>query len=170
MAKPNQPRKEQIKMIILISSFILFLIVGYFRFFHQDSGQDTALQVEAPGQLLPTSAGLPNMAPDKQQGNKIPLEPDHFQDTIHDIFEPVAFPQDDEVLPDGRIAGNAAHSFILNGSIVGRNKSMAIINHKLYRQGDWIDGFQVALITEKKVILDSGAGGEKIILEILKHE
>ncbi len=44
----------------------------------------------------------------------------------------------------------------LNGTIVGGNNPVAIINNQFLRTGEWIGGYQVVKIDKYKVLLSSG--------------
>jgi hypothetical protein len=80
------------------------------------------------------------------------------RDFLRDVFAPTKPLKNAEqrITPKGQPRAQKASSLKLKGVIVGGSNSVAIINGKLLRLGERIDGYQVVRIEEKEVLLRSG--------------
>ena len=54
---------------------------------------------------------------------------------------------------------------IINGILIGQNQRVAIIDHKIVLEGDWIGAEQVVKIDKKKVVLALGKNRRVIVME-----
>jgi hypothetical protein len=164
---------EKIKLYLIISLSIIFVVSFYFRFIHAKMKDNrvspkTSPQLSAlPKLLLPklTNSSL------REVENLDTLFKDNDLQAIRDIFfplteaatntAPVEKPTEPELIIN-------EPSMILKGTIVGKNSSIAIIDNQFLREGDQIGEFFVEDIGKKDVLLSSG---DRIIrLEILKNE
>jgi type II secretory pathway component PulC len=85
---------------------------------------------------------------------------------LRDIFAPARPLAGAVVQPSKhhRSSSKDVSDFKLNGIIVGGKNPIAIINGKLLRQGEKIDGYKVIRIDEKRVFLKSGRKTLKVKL------
>jgi type II secretory pathway component PulC len=85
---------------------------------------------------------------------------------LRDIFAPARPLAGAVVQPskNHRSSSKDVSDFKLNGIIVGGKNPIAIINGKLLRQGEKIDGYKVIRIDEKRVFLKSGRKTLKVKL------
>jgi hypothetical protein len=92
------------------------------------------------------------------------------RDFLRDVFAPRRSLKKAEqsITPKGDPGVQKAPGLKLKGVIVGGGNSVAIINGKLLRLGERIDGYQVVRIEEKKVFLRSGNSTFK--LEMAKND
>jgi len=88
------------------------------------------------------------------------------RDFLRDVFAPMRplKKAEQRIAPKGQPSDPKATSLKLKGVIVGGPNSVAIINGKLLRLGERIDGYQVVRIEEKKVFLRSGNSTFKLEL------
>ena len=88
------------------------------------------------------------------------------RDFLRDVFAPMRplHKAEQRITPKGQPSAQKAPALKLNGVIVGGSNSVAIINGKLLRLGERIDGYQVVSIEEKKVFLRSGNSTFKLEL------
>lgn len=162
---------EKIKIYLIIALSIIFIISFYFRFIQANAKE--AKTSDSP-QILPERLVIPKIDPallqdDQDQDAETNDEP---QTVMRDIFSPSlppASPAKEKPLQQPeKVKEKPVPLFKLKGTIVGREGSIAIIDNRFLRSGDWIEGYRVAKIGKKNVLLDSG--DRKIILEILKNE
>jgi hypothetical protein len=92
------------------------------------------------------------------------------RDFLRDIFAPMRplKKAENRITVKGEPRAHKAPSLKLKGVIVGGRNSVAIINGKLLRLGESIDGYQVVRIEEKEVFLRSGNRTFK--LELAKND
>jgi hypothetical protein len=92
------------------------------------------------------------------------------RDFLRDVFAPMLTLEKAEqrITPKGEPRVQKAPGLKLKGVIVGGGNSVAIINGKLLRLGERIDGYQVIRIEEKEVFLRSGNSTFK--LEMAKND
>jgi len=88
------------------------------------------------------------------------------RDFLRDVFAPMRplKKAEQSITPKGQPRVQKATSLKLKGVIVGGSNSVAIINGKLLRLGERIDGYQLVRIEEKKVFLRSGNNTFKLEL------
>jgi hypothetical protein len=92
------------------------------------------------------------------------------RDFLRDVFAPMRplKKAEQRIMPKGEPRVQKATSLKLKGVIVGGSNSVAIINGKLLRVGERIDGYEVVRIEEKMVFLRSGNSTFK--LELAKND
>ena len=92
------------------------------------------------------------------------------RDSLRDIFAPTRplKKAEQRIIVKGQPRNHKAPSLKLKGVIVGGGNSVAIINGKLLRLGESIDGYQVVRIEEKQVFLR--AGNSTFRLELAKND
>lgn len=92
------------------------------------------------------------------------------RDSLRDIFAPMRPMKKAErgIVMKGQPRAHKAPSLKLKGVIFSGGNSVAIINDKLLRLGESIDGYQVVRIEEKEVFLRSGNSTFK--LELAKND
>jgi hypothetical protein len=160
-------KPQRIKMLVLITGCVVFVMVGYFRFFHKKSSAATA----RPSFHNPLSQlHVPQVDLSILQKAQISrrLVEEVLKGEIRNIFAPMtsayAEPRSaTEQLPDGE-----EPDLVLKGTIVGGGRPLAIIDDQFVSHGDWIDEYRVIRISKKGVLLDSGK--YQIELEIVKNE
>jgi len=162
---------EKIKIYLIIALSIIFVISFYFRFIQANVKE--AEPSDSP-QIPPDRLIIPKIDPALLQDiqDKDPKTSDESQTAMRDIFSPVRAPsrpaKEKHLQQPEPAAPTSLPSFKLKGTIVGQERSIAIIDNQFLRPGDWIGGYRVARIGKKNVLLDSG--DRKILLEILKNE
>jgi hypothetical protein len=182
---------DKIKIVFVIVLSMILVISFYFRFIHAKvkdkeglmnnpsaEQRDMHNRPGGPGRKPLTAYGglnIPkiNIAALQKIQDLKPAVNDDLQTVIRDIFIPIV----SSSIPSKAIETQSEPepsvpkpppSFKLRGTIVGKRGSIAIIDDRFLRKGDWIGEFQVAEIRKKNVLLDSG--DQKITLEILKNE
>ena len=92
------------------------------------------------------------------------------RDFLRDVFAPTRplKKAEQRMTSKGQPRAQKATSLKLKGVIVGGSNSVAIINGKLLRLGEKIDGYQVIRIEEKNVFLRSG--NTTLKLELAKND
>lgn len=182
---------EKIKIMVVVALSLILVISFYFRFIHTSPASPGVQQDPAKGRgEIPIRTGGRDLHPSDGPGERdmpgrhragtpeveefIPGLPGNLQTVVRDIFMPLVSgprpsqePALEEKKPEPSIP-KPPPSFKLRGTIVGKESSIAIIDDRFLRQGDWIGEFQVAEIRKKDVLLDSG--DRTIILEIMKNE
>lgn len=157
--------RERTKLFIVIGLAVLFVLVGYFRFFHGKGVSPVQPNVAAvtagpiaipPVDLkgLRPAAGLPESV----SPPRVPLR---------NIFAPAG-----KTFAAGSVPGESIGvpqkllpMLQLTGIIIGGKRPLAIINGRFLRQGESIEGFQVLSIARNQVILS--AEGRKVVLNVL---
>ncbi len=156
--------REQLKIYIVIGLSVVFIALGYFRFF---PGKNAAPGVKAgvavtPARIEVPAPVLPGMTPAPRAPESVPDPP---RTALRNIFapgqelsrEPSAFrPEPPKPLP----------SLTLTGTITGGRSTLAFINGRTLRLGEKIEGFRVISITRNQVSLEGG--GRMVILNVLE--
>lgn len=162
---------EKIKLYLVIGLSMIFVISFYFRFIQTKAEKvETGYSPEIP----PARLNMPRLDPSLLEEDQRPKPEvrDEWQTVMRDIFSPVLSlsrpSKQGRSQQPGSTISKPLPSFKLNGTIVGRERSIAIIDNRFFRLGDRIGEYRVANIGEKNVLLESGNG--KILLEILKNE
>ncbi len=160
---------EKIKIYLVFGLALILMISAYFRFIKP---KIKAGRVAAPAAgAAPAQFQIPRIKPAVLQDTPDSPSPikDDLQAVVRDIFMPMGSPLKaaDPPPPEVKII-KPPPSMTLRGTIVGKKSSIAIIDNQFLRPGDRIDGYRVARIGKKDVILYSG--DRKIRLEILKNE
>jgi hypothetical protein len=94
--------------------------------------------------------------------------PEALQGFVKDVFSPQPLTVRKQRTERGKQAEKENPVFELKGTIVGRQRPIAIIDDRFVRTGDYINDYQVAHIGKKEVILASG--DKKIKLEMRKND
>ncbi len=180
---PSSP--ERIKIIAVIVLAVIFVIVGYFRFFHGKVAPTTAAPpppvapaastIPAPpvapaANAVPAvdSKNLPAALPAPQKALAPPLR-------LRNIFAPAQRP------PAGNSPATGASTATevmappkplpplkLTGTIIGDKEPLAIINGRFLRTGDRVEGLQVLSISRTQVSL--AGEGRTVRLEVLADQ
>jgi hypothetical protein len=163
----SRKKGEQIKMYIVIGLLLVLLSVAYFRFLHNRRPSEV-------GQTPPTAAlpqfdvahvqmEIPKTAP---RAESTPDEP--LPAVIRDIFAPLRPLEEPEGPVGEQKSARQALSLKLKGTIVGDEKSIAIINDQFVRTGDFIGEYEVVRIAKHRVLLKSA--DHQIALEVLENK
>jgi hypothetical protein len=163
MAERNT--KETIKRYSVLCLAVVFIAVGYFRFFHEQEKSmpaATAAQSEIP--LVVPEVKTPS--PSRDGRTRVPVT-DRWPAAVRDIFSPGEFAPANETTIEQKQTP-APTSFTLKGTIVAGNRPIAIINNRFVRTGDWIEGYRVVKIDTKKVWLESG--NHRIAVDVMPYE
>jgi type II secretory pathway component PulC len=162
---------EKIKVYLVIALSMIFIISFYFRFIQAKTGKGEPVpSPETPLQKL----HLPRLDPSLLQDASSPKAGDNgeIRTVMRDIFFPPAVSS--RASNEGQLGqpepadSNSLPSFQLMGTIVSKERSIAIIDNQFFRRGDRIGEYRITTIGKKKVWLDSGE--RKIELEMLKNE
>jgi hypothetical protein len=163
----SKSKSERLKIYILIIGCILFVTVGYFRFFHKKPASVAArnpsvfaldqLQVPRVETNMPPKMQLPEL-----------LGAETLQTFVRDIFSPLTSTSMGKMPAAGQSSPGPSFAITLMGTIVGGGKPLAVINDQFVGTGDWVGEYQVTLIDKNKVLLDSGK--RQIKLEMVKDE
>lgn len=169
---------EQIKIYVVIVLALVAAVVGYFRFIHKkttpDIGRTASIATPSQVQTPQTGINMPERQRDKQP--ELHME-DPLRTDIRDIFTPLHLtkkvkrktkrPSPKKAPPPMPIKVESPPEpkkppppptimLELNGTIVGGNNPVAIINNQFLRTGEWIGGYRVVKIGKYKVLLSSG--------------
>ena len=148
------------KIIFIIILAVVFVLVAYFRFFHNKSIRATNLPVAAP----PAAA-----APAQPAGlvaDKIKEAPGGAPVSgmpARNIFAPTGGAS--TALAGEKAERKALPVFRLSGVITDQGAAIAVINGKFLKAGEAIEGYQVVSIGAKTVTLSGN--GDKIVLNVL---
>lgn len=160
-----EKKGEQIKIYIVIGLALVMVILGYFRLIHKKvtpAGDHTPVAPPDAGLDIPVRE-TKNMQND--YWHKQP-EVNPLGTLKRDIFINVNSLNETEKGFVGNRASNPASTLKLRGTIVGGKNSIAIINDKFVRIGDWIDEYKLITIGKKEVLL--ALGNKKIKVELLE--
>lgn len=161
MAMENQERK---KLYIVIGLAVIFIAVGYFRFFH---GKITFLgpparEVTIPAMIEVPAVDLKGIQPSGPPQKTAPPGP---RAGLRDIFAPAKKTGPGSTPENPAIAPKPLPLLQLTGTITGGRQPLAIINGRFLRQGEAIEGFQVVAIARNQVTI--AREGQKIVLNVL---
>ena len=155
------------KIYILIAATIVFVAVGYFRFFYKKPPGKPGPK-EALAALEPLQAPEVNLQK-TGRAEKIrifPNPPDPA--SIRDLFKPFEAVLAEEKIPQSPAAVKPAPALKLRGVIVGGQNPLAIINDRFVRKGDRIDGLRVVSIETCHVRLVSSH--QQLVLKLVEDE
>ena len=157
--------KETIKRYSVLCLAVVFIAIGYFRFFHEQEKSMPAATVAQPEIPLV----VPEVKPPKssQDGRaRVPVA-DRRPATVRDIFSPGESAPAKETTVETQQTPTPV-SFTLKGTIVAGNRPVAIINDRFVRIGDLIEGYRVMKIDKRKVWLESG--NHQVVLDAMPYE
>jgi hypothetical protein len=156
------------RVSLVIGLFIVLLICVYFRFIHakvKEGTENQALSSPPPAVSLEVPQVEKEKPVSKELTDKVP---EALQEFVKDMFSPQSLTGRKTQTQAVKKPEKEPPSFELKGTIVGKQRPIAIIDNQFVRTGDWIDDYQVAHIGKKEVILASG--NKKIRLEMIKND
>jgi hypothetical protein len=162
---------ERIKIYLAVGLALVLAALVY-RYLHaKASPKESSSPVSAAAPLaeIPQVPLIGMESTDTPQPRKFQLE-ESRRVFLRDIFAPA------KPLARAAVQSNKSHqpppkdvsSFKLKGIIVGGKNPIAIINGKLLREGEKIDGYKLIRIDEKEVFLRSGH--RTIKLKLVSYE
>jgi type II secretory pathway component PulC len=155
------------KVSLVIGLAIVLLICIYFRFIHAKVKDSTENQTPSPPPTL--SLEVPQVEKDQPAPTELSEKvPEALQEFVRNMFSPQSLTGRKPQAKAVKKTEEERPSFELKGTIVGKQRPIAIIDDQFVRTGDWIDDYQVAHIGKKEVILASG--NKKIRLEMIKND
>ena len=161
--------RERMKLYMVIGLLVVFVTVGYFRFFH---GKTTFFSRQGSGVASPATIDVPAVDLKGVQpaglSQKTAFEVPRAG--LRDIFAPV---RKTASRPGSRIlsAADAGAPFKplpplkLAGTIIGGKQPLAVINGRFLRRGEMLEGFMVVSIVKNEVTLVGG--GRKVLLNTM---
>ena len=154
------------KLYVLVLVFVVFVTMGYFRFFHKKT---KTVATQAPKAVPMAQQNFSGVKVDIPRDTRkvVATEMEIVRSVIRDIFS------QEEQTPRKQLQSTAPRaapqppSFRLGGTIVGGKNPMAIINGEFVGVGHLIGGYRVVRIGKDDVLLESG--DRKILLEMVKE-
>jgi len=155
--------KIKIYMVLLLA--VVFVAVGYFRFFYNKKKSGLA-EAAIPSEIQLTVPELtpPGSSLDGKPGAPVTTRRPRV---IRDIFSPGEFALASKTAEE-KPKRSAPPSFSLKGTIVAGRQPIAVINNRFVRAGDRIEGYLVVKIDKKNVWLKSGS--HRVKVETMAHE
>ena len=188
---PSEKKESANKIYLVAGLAIVFVLTGYFRFFHgkvslfgQKARDAGPIAVSAVPPI-----DLTGVRPAVDTGTSVPEPP---RTTLRNIFAPLTAVKTPAVVAKSAVATTATvvtgapppkalspppplptlppplPSLSLTGTIVGGKKPLAIINGRFVGKGEWIEGLQVISITKNQATL--AGGGRSLTLNILEGQ
>jgi hypothetical protein len=188
-------KKKTIKMVGLMLTTLLFFSMIYITFFKGKAPLDNLREKNQPPLLDQKNQANQHLgallqgrpAPETFTGGIISETGENrgvpFKDEIKNVFfpsdlvkkslekktPPVPITASSKRAPLSELERNSIHKTLrFKGSILGQNRSVAIINGAFLHVGDRVNGYQVTSISEKMVNIDTGRG--LLALELMTHE
>lgn len=157
---------DQVKIFLLVLVSVVFVTVGYFRFFHKKT---KAVATQAPKAVPMAQQHFSGVKVDIPQNTRkvVATEMEIVRSVIRDIFSPEEPTPRKQLQSSVPRAAPPPPSFRLGGTIVGGKNPMAIINGEFVGVGQQIGGYRVVRIGKDDVLLESG--DSKIVLEMVKE-
>ena len=160
-------KNQKLKTYLLIGAAIVFVAVGYFRFFYKKApgkpGPKVSLaslvQLQVPDVTIQTRKTATIV--------KIPAN-EPIVAGIRDIFKSFEEAPVEKEIPKEQVTEKPAPVLKLRGVIVGGRNPLAIINDRFVGKGDMIDGFRVVSIDKHNVRLNSGH--QQLVLKMVEDE
>lgn len=145
---------EKHKAYVLVVAVVIAALVAYLRFF-RDATPSTNTPPPATEYAQATGGlDLRFTSPKPLSGGHAPTQ--QPVDRIRDLFAPVA-PLPHQALPHAPTGGAKTNEALtLNGTVIGGDTAMAIINNQFIRQGQTVGAYLVQKITPDRVYLLSG--------------
>ena len=158
--------------IYLVVGLALVLAALVYRHFKAKPAGTAALPPVGNTSVIAGVADLPPLIPESLQKaqHRSAKVKELRRDSLRDIFAPMRPLKKAEhrIIMKGQPRVSKAPSLELKGVILGGGNPVAIINGKLLRLGESIDGYQVVRIEEKEVFLKSG--NSTFRLELAKND
>ncbi len=133
---------ERIQVYVVIGLALVFVIIGYFQLFHKKTNAEaksiTDVESEPEFNLSSIESKIKSRL---QVGEKSFFE--SFQPIARDIFTSLKSPDKVEVPKMQNEKLKPLPSLDLKGTIVGSERSIAIVDDKYLRIVDLVDGFEV---------------------------
>ena len=163
----SKGKSERIKLYVLFLGCVVFVTVGYFRFFYKKT---PSAPVRTPFVAALDRLQVPRVDINPPPEVQIPglSGPQYLQTFVRDIFSPLASTPMGQRLAAVQPSAAPSAAITLMGTIVGGGKPLAVINDQFVGTGDWLGEYQVTLIEKNKVLLNSGE--RQIKLEMVKDE
>lgn len=157
---------EKHKAYVLIVMVAIAALVAYVRFFRDSApSMDTPPPAESKAQAAGPVEWQRHGSESLSGNRAATLQP---VEQIRNLFAPVGplpnLPNTHD--PESIVQTNEA--LTLNGTVIGGDTAMAIINNRFIRQGQMVGGFQVEKITHDRVYLLSG--DHRKVLDVMPHE
>jgi hypothetical protein len=150
---------DRIRIYLVVGLALLLAALVYRHLKAKPSG-NAALSLPSVTEGVAEVADLPPLNTGSLQRTRqaSAKERELRRDSLRDIFAPMRplTKVEHRTTRKGQPRARKAPSLKLKGVIVGGGNSVAIINGKLLRLGESIDGYQVVRIEEKEVFLRSG--------------
>ncbi|MCK9362851.1 MAG: general secretion pathway protein GspB [Syntrophales bacterium] len=145
--------RERAKLYMVIGLAVVFVLVGYFRFFH---GKVALFKHPKGGVAIPAVVKVPTIVTKSLQpaAERQRMAPEGLRTRLRDIFAPVKPPA--TKFSSSAVAAvplQPLPKLQLSGTIVGGTHPLAIINGHFLRRGDRIAGLEVVSITKDQVTL-----------------
>jgi hypothetical protein len=158
--------RERTKIYIVIGLSVLFVAIGYFRFFHGKivSPGGAAREAGVPVRIEVPVVALKSIPPVPKALEEVPEPP---RTMLRNIFAPGKEPSagtEPSLVPVQ--PPKPIPSLTLTGTIVGGKIPLAFINGRTLRLGEKIEGLQIITITREQVTLTGE--GQKVLLNVLK--
>ncbi|HLA26598.1 MAG TPA: hypothetical protein VJZ49_01755 [Syntrophales bacterium] len=157
--------RERAKLFIVIGLAVIFILVGYFRFFHGKGVSPVQPNVVAgtAGPIAVPAIDLKGVRP----AAGLPENVSALHAPLRNIFAPAGNTSVPESAHGEAVGApqKLLPALQLTGIIIGGKRPLAIINGRFLRQGEAIEGFQVLSIARNQVILS--ADGRKVVLNVL---
>jgi len=159
--------RERKKLYLVVGLLVLFVAVGYFRFFH---GKTASFSQPERSAALPAVIDVPavDLKAVPPAGLLQKTAADGPRAALRDIFAPVKKTVPGTAtgnLPAAAAAPKPLPSLKLTGTILGGKRPLAVINGEMLRKGDKVAGFEVLSIAREGVTL--AGGGRKVFLNIM---
>jgi hypothetical protein len=156
------------KLYLLIGLSIAFAATAYVRFFHKTAGgcvppPTAPVRAAAAAPLTVDARPVPAVADATAVITEFDQPP--RRDLFHEPEPPPPPVPAMTPLPESLPAKPA---FTLRGTIVSPGNAMAIVDDRIVRTGDWLEGYEVVGIGKNTLWLRSGQ--RSIALEVLYHE
>jgi hypothetical protein len=156
--------RERTKIYMVIGLSVLFVAVGYFRFFHGKIVSPSGTEREAATPARIEVLALKGIPPEIQASEAVPEPP---RTMLRNIFAPEKEPVAKTDPPVLQVdLPKPLPSLKLTGTITGGKIPLAFINGRSLRLGEKIDGFQIISITPNQVSLESE--GRRMLLNVLE--
>ncbi len=158
---------ERIKIYVVIGLALVFVIIGYFRLFYKKSDAEAKSITHVESEPEFNLSSIESKIKSRLQVSK-ESSFESFQPIARDIFTSLKSPGKAEIPKMQNEKLKPLPPLELKGTIVGGDRSIAVIDDKYLRIGDSIDGFEVVWIGKKEVLLK--AGQRQMVLGMLKNE
>ncbi len=156
--------RERNKLYIVIGLAVVFVAVGYFRFFR---GKITFFGPPAREATITAMTDVPSVDLKSIQPSGLPqiIAPAAPRADLRDIFAPAKKTARGATPENPAIASKPLPPLQLTGTIIGGKRPLAIINGRFLHQGESIEGFRVVDIARNQVTIVNAE--RKVVLNVL---